>query len=46
MKNFIFGVFDQLLSDPLNQHICNIGLIISSIVFFGNIIVQLIIRNL
>jgi hypothetical protein len=33
-------VFDRLLSDPLNRKMCNWGLAIVGILFFGNLIVH------
>jgi len=45
MTDFLYGLFDRLLSDPLNKRICNWGLAIGSALFFGNIIIQLLIQK-
>ena len=45
MKDLIYYAFDRLLSDPLNDKICNWGLAIAGTLFFGNIIIHYLIQN-
>ena len=45
MKNLFIAVFDKLLTDPANKRICNWGLAISFVLYFGNIVINLLIKN-
>lgn len=46
MKNLFIAIFDKLLTDPLNKRICNWGLAVAGVLFFGNMIIHLLIQNL
>lgn len=45
MKQILIEVFERLLTDPLNKRICNIGLAVSAVLFFGNLIIHYLIQN-
>lgn len=46
MKTLLYGLFDTLLSDPLNERICKWGLGIASSLFFGSMIINYLMLNL
>jgi len=46
MKALMYLAFARLLSDPLNKRICNWGLAICAVLFFGNLIIHFLIQNL
>ena len=46
MKTLIEVAFERLLSDPLNKRICNWGLVICAVLFFGNLTIHFLIQNL
>ena len=40
MKTLMYWAFDRLLTDPLNKRVCQWGLAICFVLFFGNIIIH------